>query len=402
MRLLHTADWHIGKRLHQQDLKEDFDRFSHWLIQTVQNERIDLLLVSGDIFDLANPSSVARKQYYQVLRQLMQLNCSIILTGGNHDSPAMLNAPKELLSALDIHIVGSLPERWAEVLIPIGEGPEVVVAAVPFLRDADLVKYAPDETYEQRQEAVRSGIERVFTAVADIAAAQFPGVPLIGMGHLFTANASTSESERDIQVGNLGAYPVSQFPEIYDYIALGHIHKPQQPGERVWYSGSPLALSFSEYKDEKRVLLYDTETQKVEPIQLPVFRQLIRVTGTIAVCKELLANITVEQDQLEAWVEVEVRENERDPQKRLQVESMVEDFNALEKNARIIKHKLHFEKASSDTRHLFDAESDTIQELSPAKVFASRIEAEELSNRSRQLLQSAFEELLQEVQQSAT
>lgn len=401
MRILHTADWHIGKRLHQHDLEEDFDRFAHWLIQTVERQQIDLLLVSGDIFDLANPSSVARKQYYQVLRQLMQHNCRIILTGGNHDSPAMLNAPKELLSALDIHIVGSLPDRWEEVLIPIGEEPEVVIAAIPFLRDADLVKYAANETYDERQEAVRSGIEKVFIEVAKIATKQYPQVPLVGMGHLFTAGASTSSSERDIQVGNLGAFPVSQFPDRFDYVALGHIHKPQQPGEKVWYSGSPIALSFSEYRDEKRVLVYDTATREVASITLPVFRQLIRVTGSVGSCKERLANMAVANKQLETWVEVEVRVNERDPQKRLEVEAMVEDFNALENNARIIKHKLHFEKGSKDTHLLFDAETDTIQELSPARVFTSRLEAEELTDRSRQLLQAAFDELLQEVQQTA-
>ncbi|PAM94495.1 exonuclease sbcCD subunit D, partial [Flavobacterium sp. IR1] len=97
MKILHTADWHIGKKLHKHDLSQDFELFIHWLTATIEKEKVDVLLVSGDVFDLANPSSEARKQYYRSLMELRRLDCKIILTGGNHDSPAMLDAPREIL-----------------------------------------------------------------------------------------------------------------------------------------------------------------------------------------------------------------------------------------------------------------------------------------------------------------
>lgn len=401
MRILHTADWHIGKRLHQHDMEEDFAHFAAWLVQTVQAESIDVLLVSGDIFDLANPSAAARQQYYYLLKQLMPLDCQVILTGGNHDSPAMLNAPRELLAALRIHIVGQLPEQWEDVLIPIGDNPSAVVAAIPYLRDADLVKYAAEETYEERQAAVCAGIAQVFSAIAEQASAKYPGVPLIGMGHLYTAGATLTESERDIQVGNLGAFPVDLFPAAYDYIALGHIHRPQQPGDSVWYSGSPLALSFSEYRDSKRVVILDTATNEKQSLPIPVFRQLIRIMGDLASCREKLAAIAIPATELPAWIEVVVQEENTDPAIRLAVEAMVDEFNAAGNNAVIIKHKLQFATIASDTRHLFDAERDSIQALSPLKVFARRLEKEPLTDESSAMLAEAFEELWQEAQQSA-
>ena len=109
MKILHTADWHIGKKLHKHYLYNDFERFISWLIAVIQEEAIELVLVSGDVFDLANPSAEARKQYYKALKQLSNLNCKLIITGGNHDSPSMLDAPREILEALNVHILGGMP-----------------------------------------------------------------------------------------------------------------------------------------------------------------------------------------------------------------------------------------------------------------------------------------------------
>ena len=136
MKILHTADWHIGKRLHKHDLSKDFDLFIDWLVDLVVKEKIDVVLVSGDIFDLANPSSEARRAYFQTLLKLNQLKCKIILTGGNHDSPAVLNGPKELLEAMNIHVVGSLPSNINDCLIPVynnqpSTSPELLVVLIP-------------------------------------------------------------------------------------------------------------------------------------------------------------------------------------------------------------------------------------------------------------------------------
>ena len=115
MKIVHTADWHIGKKLHKHDLSEDFDLFINWLTKFIEDKKVDLLLISGDIFDLANPSSEARKQYYETLVKLKALDCKIIATGGNHDSPAMLDAPQEIMRALDLSVIGGLPQDLDEV-----------------------------------------------------------------------------------------------------------------------------------------------------------------------------------------------------------------------------------------------------------------------------------------------
>src|SRR5690606_8866980 len=151
MKILHTADWHIGKKLHKHELAEDFDLFMDWLCEQISILKVDVLLVSGDIFDLANPSSEARRQYYRSLKRLRKLDCRLILTGGNHDSPTMLDAPRELLQELEMEVVGGLPENLEECIIPImgkAARPEVIIAALPFLRDPDLRTASEGFTYE--------------------------------------------------------------------------------------------------------------------------------------------------------------------------------------------------------------------------------------------------------------
>ena len=144
LKILHTSDWHIGKQLLKVDFDEDMELFFNWLIETIKSEGINVLLMSGDLFDQANPSQAALTQYYQFLKRMIPLECKIIITGGNHDSPHVLNAPKELLHFLDIEVIGGAPENISELFIPIEQNNEkVVVAAVPFLRDKDIRKSAP-------------------------------------------------------------------------------------------------------------------------------------------------------------------------------------------------------------------------------------------------------------------
>lgn len=216
-----------------------------------------MILISGDVFDLANPSAEARKQYYQALIALNKLNCHLIITGGNHDSPSMLDAPKDLLSALKVSVIGGLPNAMEDCIIPLpnSKHPEVVIAALPYLRDADLRQATEGQTYEDRLAAIRKGIQARFDEAAEICELKYPDTPAIAMGHLYAAGASSSESERDIQIGNQAAFQADQFNSCFSYVALGHIHQPQCINAQVptYYSGSPLMLSFSERQDQKRV-----------------------------------------------------------------------------------------------------------------------------------------------------
>ena len=142
MRVLHTSDWHIGRTLYGRKRYEEFESFLTWLAETIQQNRIDALLVSGDVFDTSAPSNRAQELYYRFLCRVAASVCRhVVVVAGNHDSPSFLNAPKELLRALDVHVVGSSTENTEdEVLVLRNEqdAPELIVCAVPYLRDRDI------------------------------------------------------------------------------------------------------------------------------------------------------------------------------------------------------------------------------------------------------------------------
>ncbi|WP_324721062.1 exonuclease SbcCD subunit D C-terminal domain-containing protein [Salinimicrobium sp. HB62] len=399
MKILHTADWHIGKKLHKTELAEDFDLFIDWLCKIIDAEKVDLLLVSGDIFDLANPSSEARRQYYRALIKMKQFKCRIILTGGNHDSPAMLDAPKEILKELDIEIIGGLPEALEDVVIPVGgkEGnPEIVIAALPFLRDADLRREDDGKNYDDRLEALKTGIQKTFFEASEICVSKYPDIPAIAMGHLFTAGIETSESERDIQIGNLAAFEASRFGSYFSYIALGHIHKPQRVAAAVpaFYSGSPLPLSFSERRDEKRVLLIDTSKNwKPKSIPVPSFRSLLKISGSI---EELTFKLDELQERkiLESLVEVELKEEQYDALKIYALDELISGFK--KEGFRIVKHRASFENQLKGAAQAFQSEVQ-LQDLQPKDVFLELIAKHEYDKETKQEILSAFDEILEEL-----
>lgn len=399
MKILHTADWHIGKKLQKHELKVDFDLFIAWLCQIVVDEKIELLLVSGDIFDLANPSSEARTQYYKTLLKLRNLDCKIIMTGGNHDSPAMLDAPREILRSLDISIIGGLPQELSETLIPVKNADgktAVVIAAIPYLRGADLRKGTEGHSYEDRIETLRQGIENTFATAASLCLEKHPDIPAIAMGHLFTAGIETSESEREIQIGNLAAFQASQFGEYFKYIALGHIHKPQRVNAPVpaFYSGSPLPLSFSERKDEKRVLIIDTE-KDWEPTSLPVpsFRKLIRISGDLNHIQEKLVALP-EHTALDHLIEVELKEDAYDAIKIYALDQLITTFS--KPGYEIVKHRIHFKQQLQGSAALYET-TQQLEDLKPKDVFLKMLDQQEISPENRTEILSAFDEILEEV-----
>ncbi len=400
MKILHTADWHIGKRLHKHDLSADFELFIDWLIGLVEKEEVEVLLISGDVFDLANPSSEARTAYYRALVKLQSVNCQIILTGGNHDSPAVLNAPREILKSLNIHVVGGMPADSAECLIPLknkSEITEVVIAAIPYLRDADLRSANEEIGYESRVEAVREGIARIFRNVAEVCAEKYPDVSALAMGHLFAAGASTSDSERDIQIGNEASFEASRFGSYFKYIALGHIHRPQQVRAQVpvYYSGSPIPLSFSERADHKRVLLIDTESG-FEPrsIDVPPFRRLKRISGSLHDVRSRLESLEKE-GQLSTLVELEMMEDKYDPEKLSQLDNVVQSFDRP--GIEIVKHRASFRVKLQGSSELYDGEQQ-LEDLKPEDVFHQMLAHQDFDEKTNALLGEAFQEILEQVQ----
>ncbi|CAM4325617.1 exonuclease subunit SbcD [Gillisia limnaea] len=400
MKILHTADWHIGKKLHKHDLSQDFELFITWLCEIIESHEVEVLLVSGDVFDLANPSSEARNQYYRALMKLRKLQCKIILTGGNHDSPAMLDAPRELMRELDMHVIGGLPEDLENTIIPVTNKngiPELVIAALPYLRDADLRSATDGHTYTDRIEALRKGIQNTFLKAAEICNNRFPGIPAIALGHLFAAGIETSDSERDIQIGNLAAFDANQFGDYFQYIALGHIHKPQQVKSQVptYYSGSPIPLSFSERKDEKRVLLLKTEEGFIpESIPVPAFRKLLKITGSLEQL-QLKLDTLGNPGELESLIEVILTEERYDADKIYLFDELITGFD--KPGFEIVKHRTDFKQQLKGAADLYK-NSQQLEDLKPRDVFLELITKHEYNPELQQEILSAFDELLQAVE----
>ena len=404
IKILHTSDLHIGKRLYQEELAGEQGLFFQWLTGYIREQGVDALLVAGDVFDVANPSSEARRIYYSLLHDLARLGCKVIITGGNHDSPAMLEAPAGLLKNLDIHIAGTWEESPEKMLIPLGNKagqPEAVVACIPFLRDADLRHYTADESYEERTEAVREGIARVYQKAASWCRELYPDAIALAMGHLFVQGASVSDSERDIQIGNLAGLDMTRLPGHFAYYALGHLHKPQQPGGgKLFYSGSPVKLSFSERSYTNRVMLISLDKGQLsaESIALPACRRLLRYSGSVAELTAKLADYRPagNGNVLPDFIELEAIEPHHDPACIQALEKLIGDFKTPA--ASILNYRIRFENQPRGAASLF-GEAESLTELRPADVFDKKMESDQLDESMRGVLREAFLELLQETEQ---
>ncbi|MFD2514950.1 exonuclease SbcCD subunit D C-terminal domain-containing protein [Pontibacter locisalis] len=316
MRVLHTSDWHLGQRLVNLERTEEHQHFLNWLLQTIDQEQVDVLLMSGDVFDNGAPSNTALKQYYDFLRRVCATCCKhIIITGGNHDSISTLNAPKELLEYFNIRVIGGASQDPLDELIELRceEGNlKLVVCAVPFLRDRDIRLSVAGETFEERENRIKQGIASHYEAfVPHIRQYKEQSIPVIAMGHLFAAGGSASESEKEIHVGNLGQIGADQFPADFDYVALGHLHRPQQVNSRhhIRYSGSPIPLSFSEVTDKKIILILDFADGKLadlHELEIPCCRKLVRFKGSLEKVKQQLAIYDNSTYKLQAWAELQL------------------------------------------------------------------------------------------------
>jgi exonuclease SbcD len=401
LKILHTADWHIGKQLLKVDFSDDMDLFFEWLINTIQENNINVLLMSGDLFDQANPSQAAMKQYYSFLKQLLPLKCKVILTGGNHDSPHVINAPKELLEILEIKVVGGVPNDISELFVEIEiDNQKVVVAAIPFLRDKDIRNALPGESYEDKIELIRSGIANYFAKVNEYYSKNYEGIPFIVMAHLYAQGAIVSESEREIQIGNQAGVEAKIFGDTPNYVALGHIHKPQIVGlDHIRYSGSPIQLSFSEKDDQKEVVILELQGDNFEisSIKIPKFRKLIRMEGTLAEVKYRLESYNTESpltDLIELLIE---EENENIEHIRMLEELLTTE---AQKGFQILKGRINFKNKLIGTSVLLNAGED-IGDFSPVQLFEKRLEQDDSLENIEELI-FAFKEILEKIGDSTS
>lgn len=405
MKILHTADWHLGKRLYKYDLRDDHERFLDWLIEVIEERNIDVLLISGDVFDTTNPNDGSMSLYYKFLTRMLPLACKIIVTGGNHDSPTKLNAPRELLRHLNIHVVGCTTHNCQEEVIHFThESTDLLIAAVPYLRDADLRQSITGQTYEERIEAVRMGIRNHYERIIDHCHEHFRHVPVLGMGHLYVNGATISESEREIHaVGGQAAFSTDNFPAGFNYVALGHIHVPQTIGssDNIRYSGSPIPLSFSERNNPHQLLelaFENGELSSIESIPVPRFRKLWHVTGSLDQVRDLLEQFEPNDSQLPTLAEILVDEENENLQTRLHFEKLHRDYQQAP--FLIAKARLVFRNKLKGLDSLYVADTQ-LQDLSYLDVFNRRLEASQVEGNDRTLLIETYKQLYRMVTEQA-
>lgn len=401
MRLLHTSDWHLGRTLYGRSRYREFEAFLDWLATVVVSQQIEALFVSGDLFDTTTPSNMAQSLYYRFLHRIALVPDSpcrhVIITGGNHDSPTFLDAPKELLRSLDVHVLGAVTAHTEDEVLVLSdrEGkPEAIVCAVPYLRDRDIRTVEPGESVEDKSRKLLEGVARHYAAVAAHADLLRNGiaepVPVIATGHLFTAGGMTVEGDgvREIYVGSLARVGTSAFPDTFDYVALGHLHVPQTVGgeDRLRYSGSPIPMGFGEARQRKLVLQVDFagRVPTVTGIEVPCFQQLETLSGTLdELCVAIAA---LRSAGSSAWLEIDYR--------GVEPASVVQDTleRAIEGSLleiRRIRSNRPFTGSLCSA-----AEDETLQEIDPEAVFVRCLDARGMDEALRPMLMESFREVL--------
>ncbi len=407
-RVLHTADWHLGKPLGDLSRGEEHAAFLDFLLGAIQDFGVDALIVAGDVFDSAHPPQSAIRQYFDFISALYgDTTCTMIVTGGNHDSPSHLEAPRELLSALRVHVVGQMPDKVEQTLIPLpnAENPALIVAAIPFLRDRDLRTGKSGESAAAIQEQLVAGIAKIYARAGKAAKTwkNERGAAFLATGHLTAGGSLTCPqaeggSEREIHVGGLGTIDAARFPTGIDYLALGHLHRPQNVAgvEHFRYSGSPLPLSFAEAADEKEVRILDFAEGRLagnHRAPLPLPRRLIQWRLQRDELAFYLREKKPPKSPLTPWVEVIVEdprpgENLYEAVRELAVGRPYEVVRVV--GQRLPNSGQFVLGEFRDERDADDLMAD------PTRIFECRLaEAEGYDEAERDALRTAFAELLE-------
>lgn len=337
MRIIHTSDWHLGQYFYGKSRANEHQQFLTWLLTQVTEHQIQAIIVAGDIFDTSTPPSYAREMYFDFIAKLQGKNCQLIILAGNHDSVAMLSEAQTVLASLSTRVItqvipvscgktneeelnGKVEDELSRITLPLNTFSRkalahqvfplldekgqatAIICAIPFVRPRDVIKSRAGQSAKDKQQSLQQAIsdhyqalyQHALTLVNTIKQEQGIKVPIIATGHLtalgVSLNDSKSDSVRDIYIGSLEAFPASAFPPA-DYIALGHIHRAQKiaKSEHIRYCGSPIALSFDEAKQDKRVLMVEFSSGKLE-----------QVTDLIVPCTQPLYMVKTSVDELES------------------------------------------------------------------------------------------------------
>lgn len=406
MKILHTADWHLGQLFHEYDRTFEHQEFLNWLLNTISKEEIDVLLVSGDVFDISNPSAASIRMFYLFLQKATQENpdLQVVITAGNHDSASRLEAPKPLLESSNIHIIGTVEKNsdgsinYQKLIVPLknklGEI-QTFCLAIPFLRTGDYPVIAEAEN------PYTEGVAQLYHDAFEFAN-QNKKVhqTVIAMGHLHTQQAEISEMDKTerLIMGGVECVAANAFHPEIKYVALGHIHKAQRVGgtAHIRYSGSPLPMSFSErnYKHQVVVFELEGEIHNLKTVEIPVAIPLLRVPLQPKNLEEVIAALhqieAKNNDVAAPYLEVQVLLSEPEPGLRHKIETAL-----LGKNVKLARIQPHYPNRKKESTTDFSQE--LLNELKPTDVFSKSYQSKYDSEVPEHLMR-LFEQTLSEVE----
>ena len=403
LKILHTSDWHLGRSLYGQNRHAEFAAFLDWLMQTLQQERVDVLMIAGDVFDTITPNHAAQELYYRFLAQVSAycLCRHIIIIGGNHYSASFLNAPKALLFALNVHVIGAAtnPIDKEVLVLKNAQGePAAIVCAVPYLRDRDVRLSVDGESSQDKSLALTQGIKdhyRQALAIAEHKQQELgSNAPIIAMGHLFSQGGMTLDADgvRELYVGSLAHIGADCF-DGFDYVALGHLHVPQAVGGQahIRYCGSPIPMGFGEAKQQKQVLhvAFTGRLPEITAINIPNFQVLQRIQGDLPHIQAELKQLM--QSGSTAYIEVVYQGNElvADLSEKLDAQVQGSDLRLLRVyNRQFVNNVLA--SASADA---------TLPDLNPTEVFEACMAQHDLDDAQKAQLRDSYQHVLHQVEQ---
>ncbi|WP_217607189.1 exonuclease SbcCD subunit D C-terminal domain-containing protein [Chitinophaga sp. GbtcB8] len=412
MKILHTADWHIGQLFHEYDRTYEHQQFLNWLLGTLTNEHIDVLLISGDVFDLSNPSAASIKMFYSFLNQVVKANSNlqIIITAGNHDSAARLESPKPLLESSSIHIVGFIEKDengmidYSKITIPLKDKEGHTKAwciAAPFLRMGDYPLITDgDNPYSEGVAAFYKGAYEYAASEKEV------GQVIVTMGHLHAQHAEVGDIDKmeRLIMGGVECISASAFHEDICYVALGHIHKAQRIGgkEHIRYCGSPLPMSFSEANYRHQVIVFNVVEEKIEnlnAIEIPVSVPLMRVPAVHSSFAEVIASLeqlTPFEGSLHTapYLEARVLLDGPEPGLRHKVETALTG-----KNVRLAKIDVRYQTASTAQSENTTVNQAQLNELQPLDVLHKVYQSKYNNSIPKDLLK-LFQQVTQEVSET--
>lgn len=403
MKIIHTSDWHLGQFFYTRSRAREHQAFLDWLLMQIKAHQVDALIVAGDIFDTGSPPSYAREMYNRFVVALQQTHCQLVILAGNHDSVSMLNESRDLLACLNTRVIASAsPDAEQQILLlnDTQQQPAAIVCAIPYLRPRDIQLSQAGLDSQQKQQnllqAITGHYQTCYQAAVELRnALNRPQLPIIATGHLTALGVTKSDSVRDIYIGTLDAFPALAFPPA-DYIALGHIHRPQAVGgnPHIRYSGSPIALSFDETVSEKSVCLIDCGDDRpltVSQLTIPCFQPLKTLKGTLEEIAAQFPDAIPRDAEPPVWLDIEVSQQEYLSDLQSRIETLLEGWPA---EVLLLRRSRGPSSAGIQRQH-----NETLNELTTQEVFQRRLSLEEsLAEAQQQRLMTLFRQTLEEVQ----